>query len=256
MTTPTHTSNTGGALKRFRGAGAGAGGLSHEAMQAIQREEEAKRADTGALRGWVFDSGRDRVYTRVQPAYIMLITKTPRTHAGTFFWGGGQGSGNRGGGGGGGRPPREVDPSNTTIFVGGLPPGFALEQLKQGFSHYGAFVIVAVDGWMNCLWFVCLKAGRNEFDPIYMFHAPPTTTHNTPNNIYYYRRDNPRAHAPEQRLRLRHLRRARAGPRRHRQPGCAAWLRLVFCEAHQYVCLNRLPNLTTAPSFLPITTQA
>lgn len=43
-----HTHTGGGALKRFRGAGPG--GLSHEAMQAIQREEEAKRADTG--KGW------------------------------------------------------------------------------------------------------------------------------------------------------------------------------------------------------------
>lgn len=49
---------------------------------------------------------------------------------GTFFWGGG-------GGGKGARREAPVDPSNTTLYVRGLPPGYPLEQLKQGLSHYG-----------------------------------------------------------------------------------------------------------------------
>jgi RNA recognition motif-containing protein len=33
--------------------------------------------------------------------------------------------------------PREVDPNNTSIFVGGLPEGYNPERLSAAFAHYG-----------------------------------------------------------------------------------------------------------------------
>ncbi len=100
----------GGALKKFRG-GAGGEGLSHHAMQQIQNEEDAKRADSGM-----------------------------------FFWGGGKGGkgGAGGGAGGGSSAPQEVDPNNTTLYIGGLPAGFPADDLQKGMSHYGTITRVNV----------------------------------------------------------------------------------------------------------------
>jgi hypothetical protein len=80
-------------------------GLSHQAVQQIQEEEEAKRADSGM-----------------------------------FFWGGG----NRGRGGGGGGGGGAVDPSNTTLHVANLPPGFSADDLQRGFSHYGVVARIRI----------------------------------------------------------------------------------------------------------------
>ncbi len=184
------------------------------------RRSPGRRRPSRRVRGLIIQAGLCVVFVRAARliSHIHISTRArAHAHTGTFFWGGGQGGGGggRGGGGQGGRPPRDVDPTNTTVYVGGLPPGYTVEQLKAGLSHYGGCVhaVQRRGGQAGCCWSFGWLTSHNKSHII----CVRVCIHIT------YRRRHPRQHAAQQGHRIHHLRGARAGQGCHREPGCVAW---------------------------------
>eukprot|EP00271_Cylindrocystis_brebissonii_P022328 TRINITY_DN8554_c0_g1_i1.p1 TRINITY_DN8554_c0_g1~~TRINITY_DN8554_c0_g1_i1.p1 ORF type:complete len:507 (-),score=82.58 TRINITY_DN8554_c0_g1_i1:834-2354(-) len=141
--------------------------------------------ETGRSKGYGFvrfgsEEERNRAMTEMNGEYcsnrpMRLSVATPRKPSGHGGMGGGGGAGggggpyqprtpqynrgslspsHHGGGGGGGYGPGnyggEMEPNNTTIFVGGLDPHVSDDELRQAFSVFGMLTYVKIPYGKGC----------------------------------------------------------------------------------------------------------
>ncbi|GFR53160.1 hypothetical protein Agub_g15883 [Astrephomene gubernaculifera] len=121
---------------------------------------------TGRSKGYGFvrfglEAERDRavgdmngVFISSRPVRVSLATAR-RADGGPMVPGGGSrvpGAPPGAGGGGGGGPPLsgELDPNNTTLFIGGLAPGVLEDQLRAVFGRYGEIIYTKIPPGKGC----------------------------------------------------------------------------------------------------------
>eukprot|EP00887_Chlorella_sp_A99_P001735 scaffold8.g1735.t1 len=121
----------------------------------FSQPEERDRALTEA-RARLLGFGMSGHFLSNRPIRVSLATAKKNTGGGGAAAGPGMGGplgpgGAMGGPGGGGAPhPSDLDPTNTTLFIGGLSSQVTEEQLRSSFARFGDIIYVKIPQGKGC----------------------------------------------------------------------------------------------------------